>query len=168
MAVPSALAAQVPTPQELARTSPSGNYLAARHANTERDSAAAAAYYRAALRHDPKNAELPARAFTAMPAESDAEEARKPARPGLHVRKNNRPARLVLGIRAVKQKQYPAARQQFSQSIRGPIPDLTATLLSAWALYGANDLKGAIEIIDRLTGPDWYAIFKDLHAGMIL
>ena len=22
--------------------------------------------------------------------------------------------------------------------------------------------------MDRLTGPDWYAIFRDLHAGLIL
>ena len=25
-----------------------------------------------------------------------------------------------------------------------------------------------LETLDRLTGPDWYAIFKDLHAGLIL
>src|SRR4029079_10670325 len=24
------------------------------------------------------------------------------------------------------------------------------------------------ESIDRLTGPEWYAVFKDLHAGLIL
>ena len=54
-----------------------------------------------------------------------------------------------------------------SQSIRGPITDLTATLLSAWSLYGANDSKGAVAAIDHLAGPDWYAIFKDLHAGLI-
>ena len=35
-------------------------------------------------------------------------------------------------------------------------------------MYGAGDSKGAIAAIDRLAGPDWYAIFKDLHAGMIL
>ena len=51
--------------------------------------------------------------------------------------------------------------------MRGPITDLTATLLSAWSMYGASDSKGAVAAIDRLTGPDWYAIFKDLHAGMI-
>ena len=31
----------------------------------------------------------------------------------------------------------------------------------------ANDSKGAVAAIDRLAGPEWYAIFKDLHAGMI-
>ena len=60
-------------------------------------------------------------------------------------------------MRALKQKQYQVARQQFAQSVRGPITDLTATLLTAWTLYGANDARGAVETIDKLTGPDWYA-----------
>jgi tetratricopeptide (TPR) repeat protein len=68
---------------------------------------------------------------------------------------------------ALKRKQYPAARRDLTQSVRGPITDLTATLLSAWSMYGGNDSKGAVAAIDRLAGPDWYAIFKDLHAGMI-
>src|SRR5207244_12112777 len=80
----------------------------------------------------------------------------------------HRIARLVLGVRAIKQKQYPVARQHLAQSVRGPIADLTATLLSAWTFYGSNEVKPAIESIDRLAGPAWYAIFKDLHAGLIL
>ena len=53
--------------------------------------------------------------------------------------------------------------------MRGPVTDLTATLLSAWALAGAGDSKrAAIDTIDKLSGPDWYGIFKDLHAGLIL
>ena len=79
-----------------------------------------------------------------------------------------RVARLVLGVRALKQKQYQAARQHIAQSVRGPIADLTATLITAWTLQGTSDTKGAIESIDRLTGPEWYAVFKDLHAGLIL
>ena len=31
--------------------------------------------------------------------------------------------------------------------------------------YGAGDSKGAVASIDKLTGPEWYPIFKDLHAG---
>src|SRR5258705_212325 len=34
--------------------------------------------------------------------------------------------------------------------------------------YGAGDAKAAVAGIDKLTGPEWYPIFKDLHAGMIL
>ena len=58
------VAAQAPSPY--ARTSVSGSYLAARHAGSERDAASAAAYYRAALRGDPRNNELLTRAFLAV------------------------------------------------------------------------------------------------------
>src|SRR4029077_18050095 len=48
------------------------------------------------------------------------------------------------------------------------VTDLTATLLTAWALAGAGDARGEIDALDHLTGPDWDAIFKDLHGGLIL
>jgi hypothetical protein len=57
--------------RDMSRVSTSGNYLAARHASTQRDAAAAAAYYRAALRADPKNSELLDRAFVSVLAEGD-------------------------------------------------------------------------------------------------
>src|SRR6202000_2256876 len=55
-----------------------------------------------------------------------------------------------------------------TQPVRGPITDRVATLLSGWASFGAGDSKAAIANIDKLTGPEWYPIFKDLHAGMIM
>jgi tetratricopeptide (TPR) repeat protein len=160
--------ATTPTSQELAHVSLSGNYLAARHAGQERDIGAAAAFYRAALKVDPKNNELLERAFLAIVADGDVDEATKLAERLVQIDRTHRIARLVLGVRAIKQKQYQAAKAQLSQSVRGPIADLTATLLTAWTLSGAGDVKGAVDSIDRLTGPDWYAVFKDLHAGLIL
>ena len=63
-------AAQAPSQQDLARVSPLGNYLAARHASQHRDAEAASAYYRAALRSDPKNPVLLERAFVAAMIEA--------------------------------------------------------------------------------------------------
>src|SRR5256714_12619817 len=166
--LPITISAQVPTSSELSRISPAGNYLAAREASAERDSAAAAAYYRAALKADPKNPELLERSCLSVLSDGEIEEAVKLADRIVQVDHGHRIARLVLGVRALKQKQYPTARQHLAQTVRGPIADLTATLLSAWTLYGSNEVKPAVETIDRLAGPDWYAIFKDLHAGMIL
>ncbi len=163
-----AAAAQIPNAQELARISPLGNYLAARHAGAQRDAAAAAAYYRAALRSDPKNSELLERTFLSVLADGEVEEATKLAERVLQVDRGHRVARLVLGVRAIRAKQYGAARQQLAQSVKGPIADLTATLLTAWALQGSNETRTAIETIDRLAGAEWYAIFKELHAGLIL
>ena len=157
-----------PSMRELTRISPTGNYLAARHAGAQRDATAAALFFRAALRTDPRNPELLERAFLATLAEGDMEEAIRLAERIVQIDRSDRIARLVLGIRALKLKQYALARQQFGLSTKGPITDLTGTILSAWALQGANDAKGAIESIDRLSGPDWYPLFKELHAGLIL
>ncbi len=168
VALPIKLVAQTPSQQDLARVSPSGNYLAARHAGTERDAISASAYYRAALRSDPKNPVLLERAFLSVLVDGEIDEAARLAERVTQSDRTNRVARLVLGVRALKLKQYAVARQQIAQSVRGPIADLTATLITAWAMQGAGDTKGAVDNVDRLTGPEWYAIFKDLHAGLIL
>src|SRR5262245_22247135 len=150
------------------RTSPSGSYLAARHAGGQRDVAAAASYYRAALRADPGNNELLGRTFLAVLANGEVDEVVKLAERVLQVDKNDRIARLVLGVRAIKQKQYPVARRELALSIRGPITDLAATLLSAWTMASPSEARQATDSIDKLAGADWYALFKDLHAALIL
>src|SRR5437763_2970984 len=147
VALPATLCAQattqttapVPSQQELARVSSAGNYLAARHAGTERDASASSAYYRAALRADSKNPVLLERAFLSVLVDGEIDEAVRLAERIVQVDKTQRVARLVLGVRALKLKQYQAARQHISQSVRGPIADLTATLITAWTLQGTND-----------------------------
>jgi tetratricopeptide (TPR) repeat protein len=160
--------AQAPQPSSFSRTSTSGSFLAARHAGGQKDAAAAASYYRAALRGDPRNNELLGRAFLAVLANGEVDEAVKLAERVLQTDKTDRIARLVVGVRAIKQKQYPVARRELAQSIRGPITDLAATLLSAWTMASPTEAKAATDSIDRLAGADWYSLFKDLHSAMIL
>jgi tetratricopeptide (TPR) repeat protein len=165
---PAGTSAQFPTKSDLKSLTTSGSYLAARHASVERDASSAAAFYRSALRSDPKNNELLDRAFISSLADGDIDEAVKLADRILTIDKSNRVARLVVGVRDLKQKKYATAQININQSIRGPITDLVATLLSGWASYGAGDTKAAVANIDKLTGPEWYPIFKDLHSGMML
>ena len=162
------LSVQAEAPANLSHTSTSGNYLAARHAGGERDAAAAAAYYRAALRGDPHNNELLGRTFLSVLANGELDDGVKLAERVLQVDKNDKVARLVLGVRAIKQKQYPAARRELAQSIRGPVTDLVAALLPAWSLASPSEAKLATDTIDKLASADGYATFKDLHAGLIL
>ena len=115
-----------------------------------------------------KNPEMLERAFLSVLAEGDIEEAIRLAEQVVKLDRTDRIARLVIGIHALKQKKYGVAQAEPTQSIRGPITDLAATLLAAWASYGAGDSKTAIDSIDKLQGADWYALFKDLHAGLIL
>ena len=160
--------AETPTTQEIVHATATGSYLAARHAGVERDSATASAYYLNVLKADPRNPELLSRAFLSVLSDGDIDEAGRLADRVLQIDRNDRIARLVVGVRALKLKQYPLARQNFAQSVRGPVTDLTATLLSAWALSGSGDTRAAVDTLDHLAGPDWYAIFKDLHAALIL
>src|SRR6202047_3546577 len=160
--------AQFPTRGDLKSLTMSGSYLAARHASVERDTASAATFYRSALRIDPKNNELLDRAFISSLADGDIDEAVKLADRILTIDKSNRVARLGVGVRDLTMKKYASAPLNINQSIRGPITDLVATLLSGWASYGAGDAKTAVANIDKLTGPEWYPLFKDLHSAMIL
>ena len=163
-----AAAVQAPAQQELSPENAAGSYLAARHAGEERDAAAEATYYMDVLKLDPRNPDLLSRTFLSVLSDGDVEGASKLAERLLAVDHTDRVSRLVLGIRELKQKHYGLARQQFAQSVRGPVTDLTATLLSAWAYAGAGDTHAAVDALDKLSGPDWYGIFKDLHAGLIL
>src|SRR3954463_5415255 len=149
-------AAQFPSKVDLKSLTTSGSYLAARHASVERDAASAAAFYRSALRTDPKNNELLDRAFISSVADGDIDEAVKLAERILTIDKTNRVARLVVGVHDLKFKKYATAQTNINHSIRGPITDLVATLLSGWAAYGAGDAKGGVATIDKLAGPEWY------------
>jgi tetratricopeptide (TPR) repeat protein len=160
--------AQFPTSRDLKGLTTAGSYLAARHASVERDAASAAAFYRSALRSDPKNNELLDRAFISSVADGDIDDAVKLADKILTIDKSNRIARLVVGVRDLKLKRYASAQLNINQSIRGPITDLVAALLSGWAAYGGGDTKAAVANIDKLTGPEWYPLFKDMHTAMIL
>ena len=152
---PADSAAQFPTRADLKSLTTAGSYLAARHANVERDAASAALFYRSALRTDPKNNELLDRAFISSLADGDIDEAVKLADRILTMDKANRVARLVVGVRDLKHKKYAAAQLNINQSIRGPITDLVATLLSGWASYGAGDAMAAVANIDKVIGPEW-------------
>jgi tetratricopeptide (TPR) repeat protein len=171
VAFPSGLAAQAATvqvPTELSPENAAGSYLAARHAGAERDAAAAAAYYMDVLKLDPKNPDLLSRTFLSVLTDGDIDQASKLAERMLEVDHTDKISHLVIGIRELKLKHYGVAKQNFAQSVRGPVTDLTAAMLTAWAQDGAGDAHAAVDAMDKLSGPDWYGIFKDLHAGLIL
>jgi tetratricopeptide (TPR) repeat protein len=159
---------ETPSATDVARISPSGNYLAARIAGQSRDMDAAAAYYRGALRADPRNPQLVESTFLTVLSTGDVEDSFPLAERMIRIEKSHRMARLTLAARAIKRSQWASGRNHLALSVRGPIADLTATLTGAWTLAAAGDIKNAVANIDKLQGPDWYAAFKDLHAGLML
>jgi tetratricopeptide (TPR) repeat protein len=146
--------------------SPAGNYLSALSAGAQRDTAAAAVYYREALRHDPRNGELMERAFVALLANGNMNDSFTLAERLLKQDPKNGLAHLVLGLRAMKQKKFQTARTSFASGGGGRQRDITATLLTSWTHVGSGDIKRAIETVDRLRD-DRFGLFRDYHAALM-
>ncbi len=146
--------------------SPAGNYLSALSAGAQRDTAAAAAYFREALRYDPRNGELMERAFVAALANGNLDDGAYMADRLLKRDPKNGLAHLVLGIRSMKQKKFGAARTSFANGGGGRQRDITATLLTGWTYLGSGDVKRAVETVDKLKD-DRFGLFRDYHAALM-
>ena len=165
---PIELTAQATSPQDLSGVTVSGSYLAARHAGRMRDALAAAALL---PRRPQARSQERGTARPRLPVAAG----RRRHRPGGDLRPDascapTRPTASPGWCWACtpSSRSITARRAaNLTQSVRGPITDLAATLLTAWSDDGAGASKAALAAIDKLTGPDWYEIFKDLHAGMI-
>ena len=165
LASPALATAPDPARYHIATSEP-GNYLPAIIASADRDTDAAAVYFREALRADPRNLDLIERAFASTLANGDAKEAygladRLAARdPG------NSLARLALATRAFSNGNYVGARAQLAAGEAGRARDVTSLLLTAWAFAGAGDLRHALDALDHITDPS-VAVFRDYHAALI-
>jgi tetratricopeptide (TPR) repeat protein len=146
--------------------SQSGNYLAALVAGADRDTPAAAAYFREALRADPRNPELIERAFAAALANGNIPDAFSLSDRLLTRDSNNSLARLTLAVRGLADGQYAAARMQLALGDAGKAHDVTTTLLTAWSFAGLNDGHDALTTLDRIHDAS-FAVFRDYHAGLI-
>jgi tetratricopeptide (TPR) repeat protein len=144
-----------------------GNYLSAYVAGASRDTAAAATYYREALKEDARNADLIERAFVSFLADGAMQEGFKSAERLSGKEATSSLAQLALGVRDLKARQYVSARTYLTKGSKGRAADLTATLLTAWAYAGAGDGKKALETVDKLKGERSYTVFRDYHAGLM-
>ncbi len=155
----------IATPFEVG-DSPAGDYLAAVVAGADRDTVAAATFFREALRFDPLNKELVERAFVAALSNGSMPEAFDLADRLLALEPDNGLAHLALGIRALKAHQYSAARAQFGHGGGNQGGDLTATLLSAWAYQGSGQTRRALELVGRLDDEN-FGVFRNYHQALI-
>ncbi len=158
-------AVAIPAPFEVGE-SPAGNYLAALVAGAERDTVAAATFSREALRFDPHNPHLLERAFVSAVSNGNMADAFAFAQRLIAKDPANSLARLALGVKAVKERQFAAARAQFAKGVSGRDRDVTAILLNAWTYVGSGKVRQAIELVDKLH-EDNFAVFRDYHAALI-
>jgi tetratricopeptide (TPR) repeat protein len=143
-----------------------GNYLSALIASADRDTGAAEAYYRAALKADPRNPDLLERAFAAALSNGDEATAGPLGERLLQRDPNNNLARLALAVRDIGQGQFAAARAHLGAADGMRARDLTTALLVAWSYAGQSDLRHALDALDRVRDRSLVA-FRDFHAGLI-
>lgn len=154
------------TPFEV-RSGAAGSYLAGLIAGADRDTLAAATFFREALRHDPRNRDLAERAFIASLSNGDMREAVELAQRLVKADSRNALIQMVLAARSIRAKQWGQAREELARAGGGRQRDLTAMLLSAWTLVGAGDVRRAIDSIDRLND-ERFDLFRQFHIGLML
>jgi tetratricopeptide (TPR) repeat protein len=144
-----------------------GNFLAALAAENTRDAAAAAHFYREALRADPRNVELQERAFIAAVQDGAMQDAFRLAERVIQRDPQNALAHLTLGVRALKSRQFQTARGSFLKAGgRGRNADINAALLVAWTHVGSGELKKALEAVDRFADPQ-LAAYRNFYGGLL-
>jgi tetratricopeptide (TPR) repeat protein len=144
-----------------------GSYLAGRVAGSLRDSSAAARFFGAALEADPDNLALLDRSFSLSLVAGEYEAAMTSAVRIAELDPSHQLAQLALAVDALRGRQYAEAQRHLEGAGNGPLAELTATLLRAWAETGMGNTDLALETVDGLSGPEWYEVFKPYHSGLI-
>jgi tetratricopeptide (TPR) repeat protein len=133
-----------------------GNYLAA-----------ASNFFADALGEDPDNSVLIERLFQLQLSAGDLASAEENAAKVITFNSQERMARIVLGLKDFRNRQYAAARANFAESAYTPAGELTSHLLSAWSFAGEGSADEALKELAKLDGQDGFANFKALHVALI-
>ena len=144
-----------------------GNYLAARYAGTLRDMDAAAAYYAQALAEDPGNPVIVERAFLLSVTSGDVSNSLKLAGQIVERDPDNRTARLVRALSALKTGNYDRAIEEIDAAAPGPFTALVGTLVRSWAAAGKQDRDLTYETLDGFRERPAFDLFRMFHEGMI-
>lgn len=147
--------------------SPSGSYLAGRHASRQRDTGIAARYIARALESDPNNPLLIERAFTLEVSSGNVPAAARFAGRVLEFNDQHRLSLLVLGLEDVKAGKQALARERFKKAAYTPIGELTSALLGAWSYAAENNLNGALAELDVLKRNQAFENFRLFHAALM-
>jgi tetratricopeptide (TPR) repeat protein len=145
----------------------SGNFLAGRVAADAKDAEKAESFYGDALKQDPGNSQLTEQLFQIQVAAGRMAEAEKSAEQVLSFNSQHRLARIVLGLKAMRDKTPDLAREHFAEAAYTPVGELTSALLSAWSYAAEGALNPALKELDKLDANEAFANFKSFHSALI-
>ena len=161
------LAAPAQASAQQRETSLSGNFLAGRVAADAQETDLASQYFSDALKQDPGNAQLTERLFQLLVSSGQIAEAEKQAEDVLAANSQHRLARIVVGLQALRDKKFDAARENFTEAAYTPVGELTSALLIAWSYVAEGSTTAALTELDKLDANESFANFKSFHAALI-
>ena len=161
----SAVAADDPPAAE--PTSALGSYLAARHAQQQRDYEHAAAYMSRALAADPGNLDLVRRTFVLRVSEGHIAEAVPLARRIVDLDRNAALPAMVLLLEEVKAGDFAAAARRARSLPSDGAQRLSVPLLIAWCEMGQKRPAPALQALDAMNDLRGAQTLRDLHAAML-
>jgi tetratricopeptide (TPR) repeat protein len=145
----------------------SGAFLAARVAEVDNDLNGAIAYYKRALSFDPNNQQLQQSLMLGLISEGRFDEALPYAEKLKTVPDVERFSRVALAVDSFRKKDYRDAQHWLKLALESDLDRLITSLMTAWAMAGDGDGKGAVGYLDKLAGPEWFGIFVAYHRALI-
>jgi tetratricopeptide (TPR) repeat protein len=146
---------------------PSGAYLAGRHAQETRDYAAAASWYEHALNTDPESSELISRTFLMEASDGRFERARLLAERELKLDPQDAVADLVLLIDRVKAGDKAGALARAEALPTEGVHRFLGPLVRAWTRIAMGDLAGADAALRQLEKFNGFAPLEFYQLGLL-
>lgn len=145
-----------------------GNYLAGRHAETERDLGAAADFLKAALEEAPEAPDLLRRTFVILVMEGRLKEATGLAETYIEAQPKSSIANLMLAVVDMRDGDFAGAVARLEKLPDTGLTGLTAPVLHAWALAAQDKTEDALDALKKLEKDDQTEAIAQLHKGLIL
>ncbi len=145
----------------------SGNYLAGRHAQAQRNLSKAADFLGAALKQTPDAPGLLRRTFILLTVEGRITEAEALARRLIKTNPKMTIAHLVLAAIDIKQGRFAQARKQLEKMPEKSIGGFTAPVLRAWSLVGQKKSKAALKLLAAEPDEKAARVLHLMHQALI-
>jgi len=145
----------------------SGSFLAARVAIDDNDDTAAVQFLERALALDPDDEKLKQDFFVALVSNGRLTEAAELARNMENLGSINNLAGYVLAAESMRKRSWKNVGDALKDVAGVDLDKTLREITRAWALHGEGKTDEAIARIEELDGPEWIAVMKNYHAGLI-
>ena len=145
----------------------SGSYLAAKVAINDNDDDAAVKFLERALALDPDDTDLKQNLFIALVSNGRLLDAAEIARNTPKMGASQNLAGYVLAGESIRKRSWKNAINALKDVAGADLDKTLREITHAWALQGLGQTDEALARIAELEGPEWIAVMKNYHAGLI-